>query len=537
MSPSGASGWRRIRWWPAALILLAAVAGLLYVWVFGNFDLRQRQVVQTLKVVLVSGLLFALWLLFASRLPWRLRLALLAAGLALVVGLRATLEVRGVTGDLIPILAWRWSESEAGDEVGVGRAVLAPAGTPSFPQFLGSRRDGTLRGPELARDWHAQPPVEIWRRPVGEGWAGFAVARGLAVTLEQHGDEERVVAYDLATGEPRWSHSDEALYDNTVGGVGPRTVPTIVGETVYTVGATGILNALDLATGRELWRHDTVAEHDGSIGDWGKAISPLVTDGLVLVSPGGSVGPTLVAYDAEDGELRWQAGDDESSYSSPLLTTLAGRRQVVLLSRNQVAGYDPEGGGVLWTTPWPNTQPNVAQPLVLGDDRLLVSAGYGIGAKLYRIGPGSGPGEVGGDGLVAETIWRSPRLKSKFANYVEHEGAVYGLDDGVLVCLDLATGDRRWKRGRYGHGQLLLVGDLLLVQTEKGEIVLIEPDPEGLRELGSFPVFDGKTWNPPALAGDLLVLRTHREAVALRLPLAEGAAARTASLPAADGDG
>lgn len=520
----------RLRWWPAALVLAAAGVALHAIWT-GDDPLRQRQTVRTLKIAVLTGMLLFLWLVAASGLRWRLRLGI-AAGVVLAgLAALATLEIRGVTGDLVPILAWRWSHDAAGVGVGVARTPLEPEDAPAFPQFLGPRRDGVLPGLALARDWSEHPPEELWRHPVGQGWAGFAVARGLAVTLEQHGPEERVVAYDLETGEPRWSHADLARHETTVGGVGPRSTPTIVGEAVYTVGATGRLNALDLASGRRLWSRDTVADHHGVVPDWGKSNSPLVLDGRVYVAPGGREGPTLAAYDAADGRPLWATGDDEPSYSSPVLAELAGRRQVVLLSRSQVAGYDPESGERLWTTAWPFTQPNVAQPLPLGGDRLLVSTGYGIGAKLYRL-------ERTPEGRLAPAVlWESRRMKSKFANFVQHEGRVYGLDDGVLVCLDPQTGERCWKRGRYGHGQLLLVGDLLLVQTEKGELVLVEPDPGELRELAHFQVFDGKTWNPPALAGDRLLLRTHEEAVCLRLPLADGGEDRLAATARTRGAG
>jgi outer membrane protein assembly factor BamB len=235
-------------------------------------------------------------------------------------------------------------------------------------------------------------------------------------------------------------------------------------------------------------------------------------DGRVVVIAGGSGGRRLVAYDAATGERAWSSGEGSASYSSPMLATLAGRRQVVVLNAASVSGHDPATGAVLWEQPFPREQPNVALPLVLGPDRLLVSAGYGVGSKAYRLA------EAGG-GVAASLEWESPRLKSKFANLVLHEGYVYGLDDGVLTCLDPANGERRWKAGRHGHGQLLLVAGLLLVQTEEGELVLVEPSPEAYRELARFPVLEGKTWNPPALAGSTLLVRNDREAAAYELPV------------------
>jgi outer membrane protein assembly factor BamB len=164
----------------------------------------------------------------------------------------------------------------------------------------------------------------------------------------------------------------------------------------------------------------------------------------------------------------------------------------------------------------------VAQPIPLGGDRLLVSAGYAVGSHLLQI-------RRSAEGWQVETLWQSPRLKLKFTQAVFHQGFLYGLDDGVLVCLDPETGERRWKKGRYGHGQILLVEDLLLVQTEDGELVLIDPQPEGLEELARLPVLSGRAWNSLAMAGPYLLLRNHQEAVCLELP---GEAVAVASSPA-----
>lgn len=502
---------------------------------------------QTGAVVIVAGALLTLWLVFLSRLPWRVRLVGLA-GAALAGGVFGALfRIRGVTGDLVPVFESRWAERSdsmpplptapevaptaattplpqpvPSDTPGPSGASPAPVAAappvavasdlPSFPQYLGPRRDATLAGPRLARDWRARPPQARWRQAVGEGWSGFAVSGGIAVTQEQRGPDERVVAYDAASGRALWSHGDPVRYATTIAGVGPRATPTIDGGRVFTMGATGLLNALDLATGRRLWTHDVLAENDATSPEWGKSVSPLVVDGRVIVSAGGPGGRSLVAYDAASGERAWSAGSDRSSYSSPLLLTLAGRRQVVILNQGTIAAHDPATGAMLWEHPFPSGQPNVTAPLPLGGDRLLVSVGYGIGSKSYRIA-------ASGAAMTATMEWESPRLKSKFGNLIRHDGSVYGLDDGVLACIDPASGERRWKEGRYGHGQLLIAGGLLLAQTEDGEIVLIDPSSDGLRELTRFQALEGKTWNPPALAGRLLVVRNDREAAAYELPV------------------
>lgn len=508
------------RFWPALVVIALALACVAMVWLTGDASGQERNT-RTGAIVIVATALLTLWLTFLSRLRWRVRLVGLAGVLLAAAVFGALFRIRGVTGDLVPVFESRWADRSADlpPLPTVPEAIPTPTPTPSpaanqpsFPQYLGPGRDATLGGPRLARDWQARPPRARWRQAVGEGWSGFAIVGGVAVTQEQRGPDERVVAYDAASGRPLWSHGDRVRYATTIAGVGPRATPTIEGGRVFTMGATGMLNALDLATGRRLWTRDVLAENDATSPEWGKSVSPLIVDGRVVVSAGGPDGRSLVAYDAASGERAWAAGSDRSSYSSPLLLTLAGRRQVVILNQGTLAAHDPASGTLLWEHPFPGGQPNVTAPLPLGGDRLLVSVGYGIGSKSYRV-------VANGGALAATMEWESPRLKSKFGNLVRHDGSVFGLDDGVLTCIDPASGERRWKDGRYGHGQLLLAGGLLIVQTEDGEIVLIEPSAGGLRELTRFQALDGKTWNPPALAGRLLLVRNDREAAAYELPV------------------
>ena len=540
-----------------ALFGLFCLATLTLVWFTGD-SIRQVRVLYSLVSLALTGAGLLAWFLFASGAPKRTR-AGVALTLALAAGvLGATFRFRGVTGDLIPILEYRFASPRALPEaqplpdkaprtevaiVASTPTVAAAAGAPSspnanptdkpttegtaalskavgeaapehgdWPQFLGQNRSGVIPDANLATDWAAQPPKLLWRQPVGVGWSGFAVSSAIAVTQEQRGDEERVIAYDLKTGRPLWSHADKANHNSALGGEGPRAVPAIDGGQVFAMGATGTLNALDLRTGRLLWSRNILKENGAGEPDWGVSVSPLVRGNRVIVSAGGSPGRALVAYDRNTGEVAWAGGNGGLSYSSPALLRLANREQIVMLNKGSVVGHDPETGVELWEQEFPREQANVAPPLVVSENRVLFSAGYGVGSKVYEISSGSG------EALVAKLIWSTPRLKSKFANLVAYRGSVYGLDDGVLVCLDPETGERRWKEGRYGHGQLILAGDKLLVQTEAGEVVMIDPSPDRLIEVTRFKALAGKTWNPPALAAPILLVRNDLEAAAYELP-------------------
>ena len=314
-------------------------------------------------------------------------------------------------------------------------------------------------------------------------------------------------------------------------------MPTIVDGRVYAPGALGQLNCLDGATGAVIWSHDVAAENDADTPErkpqWGKSCSPLVVADAVVVSAGGPDGKSLVAYHRVTGEQLWHAGDDPASYSSPQLVTLAGRQQIVIINRESVVGHDPTDGRILWQYKWPQPNPKCAQPLVTGPDTLLVSAGYGLGSALLKVTPqGDGPCDV-------EQLWPEKNLRvlrSKFADMILRGDVVYALDDGILCCIEAATGKRRWRGGRYNHGQLLLVGDLLLVQAENGELALVDLRPDSFVELGKIVALPGKTWNNPAISGNRLLVRNHEEAACYELPVRPALAAEFAvTRPAKDG--
>lgn len=501
------------RWWLLNLIVAAGVVAYFALW-FVPHKSQQHFHLNVARVALftLGGLL--IWLFALSRLRWRTRWMVLGCGIGAVGGMAALFRIHGVDGNLVPILEFRWAQRELAvpGVTATNAAANTLPGIADFPQFLGPDRNGVLPGPKLATNWTVQSPALLWRQPVGAAWSGFAVAGTIAITQEQRGPDEVVVAYDLATGRVLWSHADPVRYFTTLAGEGPRATPTVVGRRVLTVGATGVLNCLDLATGRVAWMKDLLKEHDGGLPDWGVSGSPLVFDGVVVVNPGGSNNRSVATYRLEDGALRWTAGKRGASYSSPLVTTIDGVRQVMLFG-GTLAGHDATTGDVLWEFRWPGGHPQIAMPVRVTESDWIISSGYGTGSARVSVS------RDGAGKWTAKQVWRTNRLKSKFANPVLHRGHVYGLDDGILACLDAATGDFKWKDGKYGHGQVLLVGDLLLVMAESGEVVLLEPHPEGLRELTRFSALTGKTWNPPTLAGEYLLVRNDKEAACFRLPV------------------
>lgn len=485
-------------------------------------------------------IIWLLWFLLASGHAWWLRLAMLLGIVIFGVAFSQVMRFEEVSGNFVPRFVLKSAEKPdrqlaplaplRGDEslsATAGAVDLRTTTADDFPQFLGRGRDLVVDGVNLARDWQTEPPKPLWRRPIGAGWSGFSVVGGFALTMEQRGDQELVSCYDLETGEPRWVHATPARYDQAVPGAGPRATPTVDDGWVYTQGATGRLLALDGATGDVMWQKDLLAEfgmspeQEAAALPYGRSGSPLIVDDLVVVPAGGPPDGrrvSLVAYHKKTGDKVWEGGEDQISCSSPAVATVAGVRQILIVNESSASGHEPATGRVLWSHPREgrsNANANVSQAVAVAPDRVFLSKGYALGAELIQLVPK-------GDGTFAsETLWKDSRvMRTKFTNVAIKDGYVYGLSDGILECIELATGERQWKGGRYHHGQILLVGDLLLVLSEDGEMFLVEATPERKNNvLGQFQAVGGKTWNNFALYGSRLVVRNGEEAACYELPL------------------
>ena len=455
----------------------------------------------------------------------------------------------GVTGDAASQLTWRWTptpeerllaqQSEeprlpapAPSVTAVPSEPVATAAAPpldpvtakteaparatevsaAWPGFRGRDRDSVIRNVRIDSDWATSPPKELWRRPIGPGWSSFAVRGDYLYTQEQRGEDEIVACYRVSTGQPVWKHRDTVRFWESNAGAGPRATPAISGDRVYTLGATGILNALHAATGAVAWSRNAAADTEMKTPDFGFSGSPLVVGDLVIAAVSGK----LAGYDAADGKPRWYGPNRGEGYSSPQLMTLGGVPQVLLLSHDGTTSVAPADGTVLWQHEW--AAGAIVQPVPTGDGDVLVNAiamTAGLGVRRLGISHASG-------GWTVQERWTSPGLKPYFNDFVVHKGHAYGFDGSILSCIDLTDGKRTWKGGRYGSGQLVLLPDqdLLLVISEDGELALVAAAPDQFREVSRFAALDGKTWNHPVLVNDVLLVRNGEEMAAFRLALA-----------------
>jgi outer membrane protein assembly factor BamB len=506
------------------------------------------------------SLAFVAWAAMSRRLGGLARYVALVAAVAMACGGWALVRTGGFTGNFDNDLQWRWVKTpeerlltEAGPEPVslpaptadaplAAPAPVAPAPTASavetrpsesrppvvaplspndpapvspsrteWPGFRGTARNGVVSGTRIATDWTTSPPVQVWRRPVGPGWSSFAVSGDLIYTQEQRGDDEIVAAYRLATGEPVWRHRDLARFWESNGGAGPRATPTLNDGRVYAFGATGILNVLDATRGTLIWSRNVASDTNTPVPIWGFSSSPLVIGDVVVVAAAG----TLAAYDVATGAPRWTGPRHEGEgYSSPHLATIEGVTQIVLVSSAGATSVSPRDGTVLWEHSWSAMGGPIVQPALTADGDVLVSAPVGMTGALRRLAVDRTP-----DGWTASERWTSNGLKPYFNDFVVHGGHAYGFDGAILSCVDLADGTRKWKGGRYGNGQLVVLPDqdLLLVVSEEGELALVGATPDGFQGLARVPGIEGKTWNHPVLVGDLLLVRNGEEMAAFRL--------------------
>ena len=372
-----------------------------------------------------------------------------------------------------------------------------------WTDFRGPHRDGVYAQSAINTQW---PLPMLWKQPIGGGYASFTFGAGRAYTIEQRRDKETITAYDPETGREIWAFAYPASFDEVLGGPGPRATPVFHDGLLYSLGAMGDFYCLDARTGKPKWSKNILADNGATNVHWAMSGSPLIVDEKVIVTPGGP-GKTVVAYNKLSGDPIWRSLTDEVGYTSPILATLGGRRQIVWISAQRVVGVAPEDGKQLWEYPFPAQMGmNCSQPVIIDDNHVLLSSSQGPGAALLEISDAG-----------AKEIWKNNRLKNKFNSSVLYQDYVYGLDEQILACIDPKTGDVKWKGGRYGYGQVLLAGEHLIVLTEDGDVVLVRATPESHQELARFKAIEGRTWNIPAIDHGLLLVRNASEMACFRI--------------------
>lgn len=519
----------RARWFERVLGVLGLVGGLTLEQAICDPSMRGPLfVVMTIPMAIatfaIGGILFGRTL--SLRRTW------LAVGLALLAtAYSALVRTDGVWGDFSFGVDWRWkptAEQLADEEIrraGSGavedqvdpQALLASLELAPWPRFRGPQGNGAQTGRRFDDDWSASPPRELWRNRIGPAWSSFVIGADRLFTQEQRLQDEVVSCYDAKTGQPIWSFATPSRFFESLGGLGPRGTPTLAEGSIYALGAEGILVRVNAVDGTLVWKADLKAASGRTEPPmWGFSCSPCVDGGLVVVHAGGKGDKGIIAFNVADGQVAWTAPAGEMSYSSVQKITLLGREMLCLLSNSGAHLLEPATGTSVYDYDFVHQGYRACQAQVIDDDKLLIPAGMGTGTRLVKFSSTE-------NGLEAKELWTSLDMKPDYNDILIHDGNVYGFDNAIFACIGLEDGKRKWKGGRYAKGQALLLADsgLIVVVSEKGELVLLRATPEGHRELGKLEALGAKTWNHPVVVDNRLYLRNAEEIVCYELATAD----------------
>lgn len=521
---------RRISWSEKLQVLVVAVVGCI-----AAIAVSQKTLGAIGVLIFAVPILFSLWagclLLTVLFFPTARKPALLIAVLLPWIAC-ALIRTDGLDGDLVADVQWRWAPRKEDAflaermkrtentshsipaETAPAKLTLQPG---DWPLFRGPTRNGEVRNLRIGTDWKQSPPTLVWKKKVGPAWSSMIIVDGKLFTQEQHDEAEALICLNATTGSELWSHEDaNARFWDGQSGAGPRATPTFVDGCLYSLGGTGILNCLDAATGKAIWSRDVVRDNQTSIPMWGFASSPLVYDGKVVVFSGeNSKNSGVAAYAAASGNPLWHVSNGQVSYSSAQMVSIGGQAQILFVTDAGLIAVDPNNGNTCWTYEAPgHGMWRAVQPTPVGEKRVLFGS--------EDLGLVSVDLTSDNQAWSAKEHWKSNDLKPAYNDVVLLDGYIYGLDASILACIDAETGKRKWKGGRYGHGQVLLLPDqrLLIVTGEKGDVALVRADPKGFEELGRFQAIEGKTWNHPAIAQGRLYVRNDEELACYQLPAA-----------------
>jgi outer membrane protein assembly factor BamB len=379
--------------------------------------------------------------------------------------------------------------------------VQSPA---AWPQWRGPARDGVASAFTVPATWPAQL-TKKWSATVGLGHASPVVSGNRVVVHARQDNREIVAAYDFASGKQLWQDGVDAPYTMnsaaTGHGPGPKSTPAIADGRVFTLGISGIFSAHDLATGKLLWRKNAPPTPP----EFGTASSPIVDGTSVIAFLGGLNAGALTAMDVAKGTVKWQWTGDGPAYSSPIIATFAGTRQIIVQSQNKLVGVAATDGRLLWETPikTPHEQ-NSVTPLIVGD--LLLYAGLGNPTIALRVQAAQGKG------WSSTPAWRNEEVSMYMSSPAVSGTAVFGLSDksrGQFFAIDSATGKTLWTtKGRDAeNASIVRAGDYLLLATTNSELIVARANAARYEEVKRYTVADSAMWAHPAFAGRTVIVK------------------------------
>ena len=360
----------------------------------------------------------------------------------------------------------------------------------------------------------------VWKVPTSKGFSSFTVTGNTVVTVvtrESDGENcETCIALNAESGKEIWatalSSSDyghgggDAGAPGNRGGDGARNTPTISGDRVYVYDGHLVLTCMDLESGNIVWQKDIIKDFNGRNIKWFNATSPVVHGDSIFIS-GGGPSETFLAINKQTGKVLWKTGDDMMTHATPRVATLDGTLQVVFFMQSGLVSLSTETGAEKWRSQFPFSVSTAASPVASGN-QVYCSAGYGVGAGVFRVGKAK----------EAEEVWfKSNELMNHWSTPVIRDGYLYGIYEfkkygrAPLQCVELSTGEIKWSHQGFGPGNVILVGDNLIVLSDSGEVALVKATPASYQESGRAKAIGGKCWSTPAFSNGKLYVRSTTE--------------------------
>lgn len=385
-------------------------------------------------------------------------------------------------------------------------ALLIPGagGAADWNQWRGPNRDGIVTGFQVPSTWTAGSLARRWSVTVGEGHSSPIVVGERVYMFAREGDEEIMRCLSLADGKAIWRDAYAAPYElNRAArghGKGPKSTPVVAAGRLFSLGIDGHLSAYDAAKGTVLWRKHFAKEYKSTSPVFGTSTSPIVDGNNVIVHVGGDDSGALTAFDAASGNVTWKWDGDGPAYTSPVIATLGGVRQLITQTQNHCLAVSPADGRLLWKIPFttPHDQ-NTITPIVVGG---LVIFG-GIQKPMFAV-------KV--TGTDAEQVWETNETTVYMSTPVANGTTLYGMSTkqrGSLFAMNALTGEVLWKgEGRLGENASITdVGSTLLVVTDGGELIVQQKSDGGLKELMRYKVADSPVWASPAISGNQILIK------------------------------
>jgi outer membrane protein assembly factor BamB len=372
-----------------------------------------------------------------------------------------------------------------------------------WSQWRGNNRDGKVEGFTTPGQW----PLKLaqqWKVTVGTGDATPALVGNKLYVFTRQGDQEVILCLDADNGKELWRNQYQA--QEVTGAAarhpGPRSSPAVGEGKIVTIGVAGIISCLDAATGKLAWREDPFP---GAVPTFFTSMSPMILDGMCIAHLGGTGNGALIAYNLDSGTEKWRWSEEGPEYSSPVLTTVSGTKQIVTLSEKSIVGINAADGKKLWLLPFvPQSRAyNAATPIV--DGQRIIYTGAGRGTGMISI-------EKQGNGFTTRDIWNNPEVAVQFNTPVLKDGMLFGMTNmGKLFCLEAVTGKTLWidsfQLDRGGFAAILDVGEVMMVLPSNPELIAFKPEGNSFTELGRTKVADSPTYAHPVISGKTMYIK------------------------------